>query len=71
MIVFSTIHYHLVKEIFINLQKFKYYSLLAKLPVKIKRSEIFAVKIDMQKLSFWKLFTERNFCGKKYKIKDL
>ena len=40
------------KIIFIDLQKFKYYSLSSKLPVKIKRN-------DTQKVSFSKLFSDR------------
>ena len=38
--------------------------LLSKLLVKIKRS-VFVVHKDKQKLRFWKLFTERRFCGRK------
>ena len=50
----------MVKQIFIDFQKFKHYSLLVKLSVKIKRSEFFAVHNDIQILGFWKLFTEKN-----------
>ena len=56
------------KQIFIDSQKFKYYSLLVKLSVKIKRSEFFAVHNDIQILCFWKLFTERTFCEKNAKV---
>ena len=44
--------------------------LWSKLSVKIKRSEYFPVNHDMQKSSFWKLFTERSFPGKKLMIFD-
>ena len=40
-------------------------SLLSKLLVKIKGSEVFIVYDDTQKLSFWKLFWERSFRGRK------
>ena len=40
-------------------------SLLFKLLVKIKRSEVFAIHNNMQKLRFCKLFTERSFRGRK------
>ena len=40
-------------------------SLLSKLLVKIKRSEVFAIHNDMQKLRFCKLFTERSFRRRK------
>ena len=58
----------MVKQIFIDFQKFKHYSLLVKLSVKIKRSEFFAVHNDIQILGFWKLFTERTFCEKNAKV---
>ena len=47
----------------IDLQKFKYYSLLSNLPVKIKRSEFFVVNNNTQKRSFCKLKVkgERSF----------
>ena len=56
-------YYHLVKQVFIDLQKIKCYSSWSKLPV--KRSQLFAVNHDMQELSFVKLsqkgaFPERN-----------
>ena len=39
--------------------------MLSKLLVKIKRSEVFAIHNDMQKLRFCKLFTERSFRRRK------
>ena len=50
---------HIIKLIFIDLQKLKCHSLLFRLPVKNEKSEIFAVDNDTQKLSFWKLFCIR------------
>ena len=43
---------HIIKLIFIDLQKLKCHSLLFRLPVKNEKSEIFAVDNDTQKLSF-------------------
>ena len=43
----------MVKSIFLDLRKFKHYSLLTKSPVKIKGSAFFVLNIDIQKLSFW------------------
>ena len=57
----------------------KHDSLLAKSPVKMKMFEFFAInndksilnnKLIINKLSVWKLFTERSFCEKTYDIKD-
>ena len=39
-------HYDMEKPIFIDLPKCQCYSLLSKLPMKIKKSEIFAVNND-------------------------
>ena len=46
----------------IDLIKVKYYSFLAKLSLKTKRSKSFAVNNEIQKIGFWKLFTEMSFC---------
>ena len=60
------------KKIFIDPQKFNITACWLKLPLKIKRSKFFAVRNDMQKISFRKLFTERGFCElKTYDIKDM
>ena len=56
-----------VKQFFIDLQKFKL-QVWSKLPVKIERSEYFAVNHDMQKWTFWKLSTERSLPQKKLTI---
>ena len=58
----------MVKQIFIDLQKFKCYSLWSMLPFEIKKSEYFAVNHALLKLSFWKLPIERSFAGKKLMI---
>ena len=52
------------KQIFIYLRKFKCYSLLSKLLIKIKRSDFFTINNNMQKLNSWKLFTKSSFCNK-------
>ena len=58
MAAFAKIQYfHMLKQIFIDLQKFKYYSLMTRLAVKIKKSEILTANNDMRELRFWKLFT--------------
>ena len=46
--------------------KNSYIGLLAKLSVKFKRSECFALNNHMQKLSFHKLSSERSFCKKEF-----
>ena len=52
---------------------------MGKSPVKMKMFEFFAInndksilnnKLIINKLSVWKLFTERSFCEKTYDIKD-
>ena len=53
------------KTNFYSFLYFKWCSLWSKSPVKIKRTDFFAINNDMQKLSFWKLFTERGVPGKK------
>ena len=46
--------------------------MLAKLSLKINKSKFFAVNNKMQKISFWKLFTEKSFCElKTYDVKDM
>ena len=50
----------MVKHIFIDIQKFKYYTLLAESPVKINiKLCFFAINNDIQKLSFWKVFAKK------------
>ena len=61
----------MVKESFIDIQKFKCYSLWSKLTVKIKRSQYFAVNHNIQKLSFRKVSTESSFTRKKLVIAHL
>ena len=46
--------------------KNSYIGLLAKLSVKFKRSECFALNNHMQKLRFHKLSSERSFCKKEF-----
>ena len=61
----------MVIESFIDIQKFKCYSLWSKLTVKIKRSQYFAVNHNIQKLSFRKVSTESSFTRKKLVIAHL
>lgn len=61
----------MVKESFIDIQKFKCYRLWSKLTVKIKRSQYFAVNHNIQKLSFRKVSTESSFVRKKLVIAHL
>ena len=61
----------MVKESFIDIQKFKCYRLWSKLTVKIKRSQYFAVNHNIQKLSFRKVSTESSFARKKLVIAHL
>ena len=50
----------MVKHIFIDIQKFKYYTLSAESPVKINiKLCFFAINNDIQKLSFWKVFVKK------------
>ena len=44
----------MVKQISIDLEKFRCCSFWSKLPVEIKRSEYFAVNHEVQILNFWK-----------------
>ena len=46
----------MVKQVFIDLQKLKCYSLWSKLSIKIKKSEYFAVNYALLKLGFWNLW---------------
>ena len=65
-------YYYMVKKLFIDLQKFKYYSFWSKLLFKIKRSDYFGINNDLSKC-FWKVFLEKTFCRKelmKLKIRD-
>ena len=57
----------MVNRIFIDLQGFKYYSLLSKLPIKAKRSEIIFGKYLVENIKFLKTI-HRNVLARKENV---